>query len=81
MTGGFQLAHGPGQIMRLGHHSTLRLLSRRGPPNVGYPHASPRENVRVTHVRRKKSVRPPHEHGPAQAGKRRIALRGAESCE
>jgi hypothetical protein len=27
MTGGFQLADGPGQIMGLGHHSTLRLLS------------------------------------------------------
>jgi len=30
MTGGLQLADGPGQIMRLGHHSTLRLLSSRG---------------------------------------------------
>jgi hypothetical protein len=29
MTGGLQLADGPGQIMGLGHHSTLRLLSRR----------------------------------------------------
>ncbi len=29
MTGGLQLADGPGQIMRLGHHSTLRLLSSR----------------------------------------------------
>jgi hypothetical protein len=30
MTGGLELADGPGQIMRLGHHSTLRLLSSRG---------------------------------------------------
>jgi Rho termination factor, N-terminal domain len=32
MTGGLQLADGPGQIMRLGHHSTLRLLSSSGIP-------------------------------------------------